>query len=138
MLCERRARFSTYKVEFGKQHPIIGFVVLGGMVVQPVLGWVHHVMFLSTRRPTWVGTVHVWLGRLTMMLGIINGGLGLSDADNAWPSEIAYIVLAGVSFTVYLLLLGLVAYRDRIESSETAERKDEEQERGELARAVIE
>lgn len=83
------------------------------MFVQPFLGWVHHILFRRTGKPTWIGTVHVWLGRLIIILGIINGGIGLGDADNSTGGEVAYIVLAGVSFAAYLCLLALIAYRDR-------------------------
>lgn len=75
------------------------------MVVQPFLGWAHHVIFKQTKKRTWLGFLHTWLGRLIIILGIINGGLGLDDADNTRVGLIVYSVLAGVSFAAYVLVL---------------------------------
>ena len=40
--------------------------------------------------------IHVWLGRIAVTLGIINGGLGLRLSDNTTKGEIAYGVIAGL------------------------------------------
>lgn len=46
------------------------------------------------------------------MLGIINGGLGLGDADNTVAGLIVYSVLAGVSFAAYVVALIAIRLRD--------------------------
>ena len=44
---------------------------------------------------------HKWLGRVLLVLGAINGGLGLQLSANTRKGEIAYGVVAGVVFVVY-------------------------------------
>lgn len=45
---------------------------------------------------------HVWLGRVILTLGIINGGLGFMLADNTRTGPIAYGVIAAIFFAVYV------------------------------------
>lgn len=56
-------------------------------------------------RTTW-SHVHIWLGRLAVTLGMVNGGLGLyvssSDSDPKTNALIAYSVVAGVVWLVWL------------------------------------
>lgn len=88
---------------FGNHHPIIGIVVFGILVFQPVLGLLHHMAFKKTgKRGIW-SYAHLGIGRIAIILGIINGGLGLRLADNAathWL--IAYGVIAGVFGVAYI------------------------------------
>ena len=54
---------------------------------------------------------HVWVGRTVLLLGIINGGFGLQAAENSVGGEIAYAVVAGVSFLAYVGIMTVIAYR---------------------------
>ena len=60
----------------------------------------------------WLRRVHIWHGRILIILGIVNGGLGLQLADNTTSGEIAYGVVAGVIFVVYIVVLGLWYYKN--------------------------
>jgi len=61
-------------------HPIIGIVLFVLLFFQPLLGFLHHFMFKKHgRRMVW-SYGHIWLGRIIITLGIINGGLGLQLA----------------------------------------------------------
>ncbi|KAK4548066.1 hypothetical protein LTR36_010786 [Oleoguttula mirabilis] len=89
-------------------HPIIGIVLFVLLIFQPILGFLHHVMFKKhSRRVIW-SYGHIWLGRFVITLGIINGGLGLQLAQRtrflAPPqgSIIAYSVVAGIIWVIYM------------------------------------
>lgn len=83
-------------------HPIIGIIIFGLAFFQSILGLVHHSLFPKYRLRTVWAFVHVWLGRLLITLGIINGGLGLQLSANTTKGEIAYGVIAGVIWCVYM------------------------------------
>lgn len=71
------------------------------MGLQPVLGWFHHRNFVKHQSRTIVSHIHIWYGRALMILGIINGGLGLMLACASQTYIIVYSVLSGVSFIIY-------------------------------------
>ncbi len=48
-----------------------------------------------------ISYVHIWWGRFLMVLGVVNGGLGLQLAQESSGPVIAYAVIAGVVFVVY-------------------------------------
>ena len=104
-------------------HASIGLLMLIGAFFQPWLGYIHHKIF--NRRLNAINTgdtteklgrtvithLHLWLGRLLITLGVINGGLGIMvtwDRGSLYqPSEasktaaIAYGVIAGTLFLMY-------------------------------------
>jgi len=89
-------------------HPIIGIVLFALLIFQPVLGFLHHVMFKKhSRRVVW-SYGHIWLGRIVITVGVINGGLGLQLAQRTYvfaPGRgtiVAYAVLAGLVWVVYM------------------------------------
>ncbi|KAK5120278.1 hypothetical protein LTR85_006484 [Meristemomyces frigidus] len=89
-------------------HPIIGIVLFVLLIFQPILGFLHHTMFKKhSRRVIW-SYGHIWLGRIIITLGIINGGLGLQLAQRthffAPPQSaiIAYGVVAGIIWLIYM------------------------------------
>ena len=86
----------------GNGHPIIGIVVISCLYLQPILAILHHEVYKKTLKRTIWGTSHVWWGRLIITLGIINGGLGLQLSGNTTKGEIAYGVIAGVIWLVWV------------------------------------
>ncbi|TGJ86743.1 hypothetical protein E0Z10_g2033 [Xylaria hypoxylon] len=84
-------------------HPIIGIVLLVALFFQPILGVVHHSRFKKFKRRTWVSHVHLWTGRLGITLGIINGGLGFALAGTAGAPLVAYAVVSGVMWILWVL-----------------------------------
>ncbi|KAF2656210.1 iron reductase domain protein [Lophiostoma macrostomum CBS 122681] len=80
-------------------HPIIGIVVFIALFIQPIFGYLHHLMFKKYSHRTFWSYAHIWVGRLAITLGIINGGLGFKLADSmgmsSKPGMIAYSVIAG-------------------------------------------
>lgn len=73
------------------------------MLVQPFVGFFHHYRFVKTQKQGVWTLAHMWYGRVLILLGIINGGLGLRLANNSRTGEIAYGVLGGLVGLVILL-----------------------------------
>ena len=83
-------------------HPIIGIVLFVLLVIQPVLGQMHHRAFKQVGHRTGWSYGHLWLGRIIITLGIINGGLGFALANNTNVGPIAYAVVAAVFYIAYI------------------------------------
>lgn len=87
-------------------HPIIGIVVLVALFFQPILGFMHHLMFKKYQHRTLWSYAHIWLGRIAVTLGIINGGLGLKLANSMHMSSqkgiVAYGVVAGFMWLAWV------------------------------------
>lgn len=60
---------------FRSAHQIIGLLVIVMMVGQFVLGFMHHRMYKKTKLPTKLAPIHIWLGRVVIGGGVINGFL---------------------------------------------------------------
>ncbi|KAK5659321.1 hypothetical protein OQA88_1414 [Cercophora sp. LCS_1] len=92
-------------------HTILGTAIVAGLFLQPFLGYIHHRRYLKTKRPTAWGAFHVWYGRALIILGIINGGLGLQLASESpaysQAGMVVYFVLAGIAG---VSLISLVVY----------------------------
>ncbi|KAB5563596.1 hypothetical protein GE09DRAFT_1113060 [Coniochaeta sp. 2T2.1] len=86
---------------FDQTHTILGTVVVCLLAIQPALGYAHHRHFLKHGARGIISHVHIWYGRALMILGVINGGLGLQLALGSNSCKIAYGVVAGVTFLIY-------------------------------------
>lgn len=64
--------------------------------MQPFLGYAHHAYYKKFQTRGVVSHVHIWFGRIVMILGIINGGLGLELASSSRAYVIAYSVVAAI------------------------------------------
>lgn len=102
-------------------HPIIGIIVVGALVFQPIGGLIHHYMYKKYHRRTIWAITHVWWGRIILTLGIINGGLGLMLSGNTVKGEIAYGVIAGVMWLIWMAVAVWGHLRSRGTSGETGE-----------------
>lgn len=92
----------------------MGTIVVALLGIQPILGWLHHSQFAKTGSRGVFSYVHVWYGRILMLVGIVNGGLGLKLANASNSFIIAYSVIAAVIGVMYIAAaaLGLLR-RDR-------------------------
>ncbi|KAL8791639.1 MAG: hypothetical protein Q9195_005788 [Heterodermia aff. obscurata] len=100
-------------------HPIIGLVVVSLLAFQPILGMVHHIIYKKRLSRTAWATAHVWYGRVLLTLGIINGGLGLRLSDNTKGGEIAYGVIAGLLWLLWMVVV-VFSYANRGSSGPNA------------------
>ncbi|KAI8950991.1 iron reductase domain protein [Xylaria longipes] len=87
---------------FTENHTILGTVVVALFGVQPIGGYIHHRHFVKHQKRGLVSHGHIWYGRILMVLGIVNGGLGLQLAGAAQSLIIAYSVIAAVFFSAYI------------------------------------
>lgn len=84
------------------------------LLVQPALGMIHHAHYQKTSQRTWRASLHSWYGRVLIVVGIIDGGLGLQLAENTMRSEnIVYGVVAGVAFAAWVGVAGWWYYAKR-------------------------
>jgi Cytochrome domain of cellobiose dehydrogenase len=114
--------------KYDRYHQIIGYIVVGSLLLfQPALGLIQHLRHRKWGKRTIFGHIHRWLGRGLILLGIINGGLGLresgeSGSENApkW-AVIAYSIIAAVAGLVYIAVAaGVGVFHKRKENSKEA------------------
>ncbi|EAS33327.1 cellobiose dehydrogenase [Coccidioides immitis RS] len=92
-------------------HPVIGLIMIGSLILfQPALGLLQHMHFRKTGERSSFGDLHRWGGRLLIVLGIVNGGLGFKFSGIGNPTVpragvIAYGVIAGVMGLVYVAIV---------------------------------
>ena len=111
-------------------HPIIGIVLLAVLFFQPLFGVLHHQMFKRKQGRGVFSYLHIWEGRLAVLLGIINGGLGLQLAGDVgrWYT-IVYGVFAGLMGLVFLgsVIYGEVKGQMKTRMSSDRERQETRQ-----------
>ncbi|EUC42131.1 iron reductase domain protein [Bipolaris oryzae ATCC 44560] len=102
-------------------HAIIGMILLGVLFLMPFLGYMHHVMFKKVQSRTIWSHAHLWVGRIFITLGILNGGFGLRLAQCANLSsragQIVYGVVAGL---IWLAWVGAIVIGEKRRSSSLA------------------
>ncbi|OLN87017.1 Cytochrome b561 and DOMON domain-containing protein [Colletotrichum chlorophyti] len=95
---------SLFEISTINFHPIIGLVILAIFFFQPVFGYLHHAQFKKYgTRQIW-SYLHLFVGRLLIPLGIINGGLGLYISNSPKEFKIAYAILAAVLGVAWILI----------------------------------
>lgn len=118
-------------------HAILGIIVIVGISLQPLTGFVHHLVFKkraaaaaaaggaarSPKRTAW-SYAHMGLGMPLITLGIINGGFGLELVE----AETKYIVVYSI-FAVLIWLTWMAV-------SLTAQRRRSRAQREVLTRQV--
>ncbi|KAK7719730.1 hypothetical protein SLS64_001910 [Diaporthe eres] len=98
---------------FTNSHVQLGTVVVCVLAIQPALGFIHHSQFAKTGSRGIFSHAHIWWGRIWLVLGVINGGLGLQLAGSSNSLIIAYSVIAVVMYLVYAVVKSLVSFRSR-------------------------
>ena len=91
----------------GLTHTIFGTVLIFLFLIQPFLGILHHLQYRKSLNRAPISYAHIWYGRILMLCGIINGGLGLKLAANTKKGKIAYGVVAGAVVVGYAVLVGV-------------------------------
>ncbi|KAK5947472.1 hypothetical protein PMZ80_001622 [Knufia obscura] len=83
-------------------HAIIGMTLLGIFFFMPFLGLIHHKVYKKVQSRTLWSYGHILTGRIGVILGMINGGLGLQLAHARTSYVVAYGVFAGLMGVVYI------------------------------------
>ncbi|KAH7131462.1 integral membrane protein [Dactylonectria estremocensis] len=83
-------------------HTIVGTITVVLMILQPIIGLIHHRQYRKKHTQTWWTHVHVWYGRVLIFLGIITGGLGLQLATNTTGGKILYGTIGGLVSLAYV------------------------------------
>ncbi|KAJ4394336.1 hypothetical protein N0V93_003553 [Gnomoniopsis smithogilvyi] len=96
---------------FNNSHTLFGTVVVCLLAIQPALGQLHHSHFMKTGGRGIVSYVHLWWGRILLVLGTINGGLGfqLTHTSHGWIT--AYSIIAVVFYLFYAVVKVFTAMR---------------------------
>ncbi|KAL3482553.1 hypothetical protein BJX62DRAFT_221475 [Aspergillus germanicus] len=110
--------------ELATYHTIIGFIVVSALILfQPTLGLLQHLKFRQIHAKSSYAYIHRWLGRTLILLGIINGGLGIllvgiGEPGNPTAVVVIYSVLAGV---IVLIYIGVLVVRPAIAAKKVTE-----------------
>ncbi|KND90694.1 hypothetical protein TOPH_04608 [Tolypocladium ophioglossoides CBS 100239] len=110
-----------FELFFTTPHTRLGVFVVPLMGIQPILGFLHHMYYVKNRRRGILGYIHIWYGRSLIIIGVVNGGLGLKyarDLGLVRRSEsrrfiAGYIVLAAIVAAAYLGTIALGYARTR-------------------------
>lgn len=101
---------------------MFGTVIVVLMVVQPALGFAHHRQYMKTQQRGMLSIVHMAYGRLLMLLGVINGGLGLQLAGASQSLIVAYAIVSVIIGLMYTSVKVFFLFRRRNASGPRAEK----------------
>jgi hypothetical protein len=85
-------------------HQFFGIAIVLSLGAQVLLGWRHHMHFVTTKTKNWLSPAHIWLGRVALPAGFINIVSGLKLREYGW-----FTILLVVAVMV-LELAGLFWY----------------------------
>jgi hypothetical protein len=98
-------------------HAIIGYVVIGALLLQPVTGLLHHLLWKKKHSRNVATYPHLWWGRAVITLAMINGGFGLQLTQAYQPGAnkgiIVWSVVAGVIWLVWMGVIVMDFFRRR-------------------------
>ncbi|SMR62701.1 unnamed protein product [Zymoseptoria tritici ST99CH_3D1] len=85
-----------------KPHAGIGLFLLAVLFFMPIVGALQHRLYKKVHKRTVWSYGHIFTGRVAVVLGMINGGLGLKLADAPSRYKIVYGVFAGLMGLFYI------------------------------------
>lgn len=86
----------TKSHSYNSAHQLVGIFVILAVIVQWGLGFWHHRQYKLTQSPTKYGPIHRYFGQAVVLLGVLNGGIGLTWSAAARPFVIAYAVVVAI------------------------------------------
>lgn len=89
------------------KHPIIGIILFALLFFQAPFGYLHHLGYKRVSGRTIWSYFHLWIGRITITLGIINGILGFRLSNNTKLGLIIYACIAAIIWILYVLTIFL-------------------------------
>lgn len=94
-------------------HQIIGLILFAGVAIQLLLGSIHHVIFKRTRKSTRLGKIHLYLGPMILVLGIVNAPLGLILGQQK-QYNVPYAILVAVLAVLFCVARGYLFWSARL------------------------
>ncbi|KFH44730.1 hypothetical protein ACRE_044910 [Hapsidospora chrysogenum ATCC 11550] len=92
--------------DFKSYHQILGFFIVFFILFQFALGLLHHRQYRRTQMPTSYGKFHPWVGRLVLLLGIMNGFFGFTFALNRRYGIILAGLVIAMCFAIFVVIVG--------------------------------
>lgn len=86
----------TKSESFNSTHQIIGIVVIVAVILQWFIGFWHHRLYKKLQSPTYYGVAHRYLGRIAILLAVVNGGIGLTWSSATTKMVLAYSIIVAV------------------------------------------
>lgn len=96
-------------------HSILGLVIFALVGFQVIAGAIHHwVFYKKTLKRSNLSRAHLWLGRILITAGMINGGLGFKLSSPDWHYGVrvastgdiaAYSILCGLFWFAYVFIV---------------------------------
>lgn len=77
------------------------------MTIQPFIGVINHMLFRKHEHTTTYGLVHRFLGRIAIIMGGINVGLGLQLAEAGLNRTAGYVAAMALCFGAYIAVTAL-------------------------------
>ena len=91
------------------------------LVFQPILGYVHHLKYKRYHAPSPYTHAHVWFGRVIVSAGLIDGLLGCLLAGKGTGTIVAYCVVAGGVWVIWILVVIFAAKRQKKSGTYTSD-----------------
>ncbi|KAF7935339.1 uncharacterized protein EAE97_008246 [Botrytis byssoidea] len=104
---------SLGKIISNTTHMIFGIILVILFFIQPFLGLIHHWRYMRAQQRGIFGHIHLWYGRILIVLAVINGGLGLQLAANTRNGEVAYAIVAAFMGASYIGVVILTSMRKK-------------------------
>jgi hypothetical protein len=109
------AKNDLHYISPARAHIALGLLVTSLVILlQPALGILQHLYFRKNQKKSVFGHVHRWSGRVLILLGWINSGLGFQLVGLQFVPRHALVrgfVIMGVLGVIWLLLVGTDGYR---------------------------
>ncbi|KAI1657188.1 putative iron reductase domain protein [Daldinia decipiens] len=86
-------------------HQVIGILIFIFIFAQFALGFLHHRNFKKTQQKTKMAPIHVWMGRVIIVMGVVNAFLGFPLAQ---ASQYNYVLAGLILFLFPAMILILV------------------------------
>jgi hypothetical protein len=94
---------------------IFGITIVIAVVIQAVFGWYHHMRYVRDKptRRRWFTHVHLWLGRVVIIAGLLNCGFGVVRAGHPWQWAFIWWIASGVLVMLYFGFSVIIALIQR-------------------------
>eukprot|EP01119_Soliformovum_irregulare_P025117 TRINITY_DN9207_c0_g1_i1.p1 TRINITY_DN9207_c0_g1~~TRINITY_DN9207_c0_g1_i1.p1 ORF type:complete len:217 (-),score=38.11 TRINITY_DN9207_c0_g1_i1:8-583(-) len=99
--------YLDWEWQFYDTHHGLGFIILLGMILQPILGLIAHKRWnpRRNRAPLWPDKIHWYIGYIIWITALFNIKLGM-DMNPSWWEGWAYVIFyftLAIIFTLYFV-----------------------------------